>query len=98
MYSSENTIGLQVIAEDELSDATHMHLMGVLSNLRWVDFPGRSEEALVVHEQIYDMPHNGCVEATSTQGPPVLSDHHWTLHCANSTTVKHLCIKATCPM
>ena len=33
---------------------------------------------------------------TSTQRPPVLSDHSLTVHYANSTVVKHLCIKTTC--
>ena len=36
------------------------------------------------------------VKTISTQRPPVLSDHNWTIHNVNSTTVKHLCIKTTC--
>ena len=37
------------------------------------------------------------VRTTSTQRPPVLSDHSQTIHKVNSTTVKHLCMKTTCP-
>ena len=38
------------------------------------------------------------MKTISTQRPPVLSDCYWAIYVSvSSTTVKHLCIKTTCP-